>query len=237
MHLHCCYGLCKSDSRKPEAGVTFIPFPKPRRKFDIARRWVHLCGRKNFTVESITRCTYICSKHFPVGALLNIKANPTLEPFDARKPPPTPRPPPNPRSPQTPRMPPTPEPFEARKPFKKEAKEQLEVQKIEDPLSVRIQFKQEPKGPEEEQTNVNPFSMIKSLISRKETNENHKDPAYSNTDRRSNGHGFANSYNCEECDYTSTYKSYFNQHLREVHNRIELFECEHCEYETYMKLD
>ena len=93
MHLHCCYGLCKSDSRRQEAGVTFIPFPKPNRHPKIARKWVHLCGRHNFTINNINRATYICSKHFPAGALLGrsknchigswLLNNPTLEPFNA----------------------------------------------------------------------------------------------------------------------------------------------------------
>lgn len=51
----------------------------------MARKWVHLCGRKDFTIKNINRYTYICSKHFPIGAVLNVKANPTLEPFNARK--------------------------------------------------------------------------------------------------------------------------------------------------------
>ena len=83
---YCCYGLCKSDSRKPEAGVTFIPFPKPTKEhLLIAKRWVHLCARSNLTIKNITRNTYICSKHFPEGEVLNIRKNPTLEPFNARK--------------------------------------------------------------------------------------------------------------------------------------------------------
>ena len=84
MHLHCCHGLCKSDTRRPETGVTFMPFPKPRKHLEIAKRWAYLCATQ-LTVKSITRNTYICSKHFPVGAVLNIKANPSLEPFNARK--------------------------------------------------------------------------------------------------------------------------------------------------------
>ena len=84
--FHCCYGVCKSDSRKPEDGVTFMPFPKPNKYLQIAKRWVYLCARDNFTTKKITRNTYICSKHFPVGEVLNIKANPTLEPYNARKP-------------------------------------------------------------------------------------------------------------------------------------------------------
>ena len=85
MHLHCCYGVCKSDSRKPEEGVIFLPFPKPKKFPETAKRWVHLCARDNFTVKKINRFTYICSKHFPDGEVLNVKANPTLEPFNARK--------------------------------------------------------------------------------------------------------------------------------------------------------
>ena len=86
MPFHCCYGVCKSDSRKPEDGVTFMPFPKPNKYLQIAKRWVYLCARDNFTIKKITRYTYICSKHFPVGEVLNIKANPTLEPYNACKP-------------------------------------------------------------------------------------------------------------------------------------------------------
>ena len=65
-----------------------MPFPKPTKEknLEIAKRWVYLCARNNFTVSKITRNTFICSKHFPVGELLNIKANPTLEPYNARKP-------------------------------------------------------------------------------------------------------------------------------------------------------
>ena len=45
-----------------------------------------MCARDNLTVDKITRHTYICSKHFPAGEILNIKANPTLEPYNARYP-------------------------------------------------------------------------------------------------------------------------------------------------------
>ena len=62
-----------------------MPFPKPNKYPHIAKRWVHLCARSNFTIKNITRNTYIFSKHFPDGSVLNVKANPTLEPFNARK--------------------------------------------------------------------------------------------------------------------------------------------------------
>ena len=96
MPLHCCHGVCKSDSRKPEAGVIFITFPKPWRNPGAARRWVNLCARKNFTIDNITRNTYICSKHFPAETVSGVRtrtttftslarANPNLEPFNASK--------------------------------------------------------------------------------------------------------------------------------------------------------
>ena len=31
------------------------------------KRWVHKCGRPNFTVENAKKDTYICSKHFVDG--------------------------------------------------------------------------------------------------------------------------------------------------------------------------
>ena len=48
-------------------GVTFIPFPKPKTQLEKCQRWVRLCGRQYFTVESIRKETYICSKHFVGG--------------------------------------------------------------------------------------------------------------------------------------------------------------------------
>ena len=51
----------------------------------IARKWLQLLARSNLTVDNIKRCTYICSKHFPVGAQLDIRANPTLEPLNDLK--------------------------------------------------------------------------------------------------------------------------------------------------------
>ena len=64
--------------------MTYMPFPKPKRNLVIAKRWVYLCANQ-LTIKRITRNTYICSKHFPVGSILNLKANPNLEPFNARK--------------------------------------------------------------------------------------------------------------------------------------------------------
>ncbi|KAH9518948.1 hypothetical protein Btru_008768 [Bulinus truncatus] len=68
---HCCYGTCNSDSRydyRPHMkGVKWYPFPKPKRQLQKCARWVSLCRREGFTIESVTKDTYICSKHFPSG--------------------------------------------------------------------------------------------------------------------------------------------------------------------------
>ena len=68
---HCCYGVCKSDSRYFDReymqGVTWTPFPKPCRKLEKCQRWLRACGRDGFTVEHVKRWTYMCSKHFVGG--------------------------------------------------------------------------------------------------------------------------------------------------------------------------
>ena len=81
-NIHCCWGQCKTDNRylyKAPKGTFFIPFPKvPKIKegmtkleikacnerIEKAKRWVHLCYRKNFTIKNINKNTYICSLHF-----------------------------------------------------------------------------------------------------------------------------------------------------------------------------
>ena len=74
---HCCWGKCRSDSRYPEklakllqemiaAGLkAFIPFPKPSQGLEKCQRWILACSREYFTVENITRNTYICALHWP----------------------------------------------------------------------------------------------------------------------------------------------------------------------------
>ena len=63
----CSMGLCKNNKRKNPT-LRFIPFVKPFGRFaneERAKRWVHLCGRKDFTVDQITQNSYICAHHFP----------------------------------------------------------------------------------------------------------------------------------------------------------------------------
>ncbi|KAM9773113.1 lethal(3)malignant brain tumor-like protein 2 isoform 2-T2 [Syngnathus typhle] len=65
---HCCFGFCRSDSRYAHRdhmrGVFFISFPKPRRNKEKCIRWVEACKRQGFTVENVSKHTYICSLHF-----------------------------------------------------------------------------------------------------------------------------------------------------------------------------
>ena len=82
MVKHCCFGTCNSDSRymnrEHMKNVDFIAFPKPPNKLTKAKnpalakkqlekflKWIHACGRTNeFNLKSITKQTYICTKHF-----------------------------------------------------------------------------------------------------------------------------------------------------------------------------
>ena len=79
---HCSHSNCVSNSRKnPE--IKFALFVQPHKDLKRAKRWVHLCGRKFFSVKNIKRWTFICEKHFPIGANLNYKQNEALEPYPA----------------------------------------------------------------------------------------------------------------------------------------------------------
>ncbi|KAJ8321259.1 hypothetical protein KUTeg_001117 [Tegillarca granosa] len=85
---------------RPEGGVRFIPFPKPRRNKDKCLRWIKLCGRPNdqlnVNIVDGNRHLFVCTKHFiegeptdrypdPVPAIQNSQVQGTQTP--ARKPP------------------------------------------------------------------------------------------------------------------------------------------------------
>ncbi|CAC5404724.1 unnamed protein product [Mytilus coruscus] len=104
---HCCYGTCNSDTRYRHRddmnGVFFIPFPKPITQREKCERWIKACGRpkKDFNVDKIKRCTYMCSKHFvgckgptelhpdPLPALLHNEEQ--IDRFKRKRKAPTPR--------------------------------------------------------------------------------------------------------------------------------------------------
>ena len=82
----CSWGLCLNNKRKNPT-LRFIPFVKPYGKFEDkerAKKWVHLCGRKNFTIDMINRNSYICAHHFPnyhQPIDFNPNVNKGLEPY------------------------------------------------------------------------------------------------------------------------------------------------------------
>lgn len=48
-------------------GVDFVKFPSKHTDVDRCKKWVKACGRANFTLDKVTRDTYICTKHFYSG--------------------------------------------------------------------------------------------------------------------------------------------------------------------------
>ncbi|XP_017572500.1 piggyBac transposable element-derived protein 4-like [Pygocentrus nattereri] len=71
MVKRCCWGTCESNTKYPERldGVVFVPFPKPPKNVEKCKLWIKLCGRPHslLNISSITRDTYVCSKHFVDG--------------------------------------------------------------------------------------------------------------------------------------------------------------------------
>ena len=75
---HCSWGTCNSDSRYKlkdhMQGVFFLRIPDPLVDLEKYNRWVHLCGRPDFTVKSKADFSkarwrrFICSKHFVGGS-------------------------------------------------------------------------------------------------------------------------------------------------------------------------
>ena len=80
MVKHCIYLTCRTNTRRPIPGVTFVPFVKPTHILR-CKRWLKLCGKPDLDLEKITRCTYICTKHFPPDVSHDWKENLDLEPY------------------------------------------------------------------------------------------------------------------------------------------------------------
>ena len=48
-----------------EGKKAFIPFPKPSQRKEKCQHWINACSCEKFTLEDITRNTYICALHWP----------------------------------------------------------------------------------------------------------------------------------------------------------------------------
>ena len=235
MHLNCCYGGCNSDSRRSETGITFMPFPKPWRYPMIARKWLQLLARSNLTVDNIKRCTYICSKHFPVGAQLDIRANPTLEPLNDLK------------------------------HIKEEDLEYKEIAgSMTDPLSTEVKSEQHSFETNDDNKNLvkkmrkyfncdqcdyisrrkcyinihllkvhgvhgdgNLFKCgdCKHITHSKLSLDTHMWKAHHKGKRRK----------CKHCGFIALHSYQLKKHVKIVHSNGELFQCTHCEYQTNSK--
>lgn len=64
----CCWGDCTTKSENLQPGLFWVPFPKPNLSLRMAKEWAQLCGME---WSNIKDGTFICSLHFPYGALLD----------------------------------------------------------------------------------------------------------------------------------------------------------------------
>ena len=71
-HNHCAHGNCTSNGRKfPD--MRWATFPKKSVNENRARRWAELMHRDDFTVDSITKNSYVCELHFPENVDLDYR--------------------------------------------------------------------------------------------------------------------------------------------------------------------
>ena len=70
---HCAHGNCNSDTRY-HPDKKFAKFPQPAGwNPDVKRckEWLHLMGRKDFTIANINKSSWVCEDHFEEGVDLN----------------------------------------------------------------------------------------------------------------------------------------------------------------------
>ena len=62
----CHYKGCHTNSRNGGPGHNFLPFPKPKRDLDRAKRWLQRCA-SDLSVDETNafKDRYVCQKHFP----------------------------------------------------------------------------------------------------------------------------------------------------------------------------
>lgn len=75
----CLFVGCKSNSRN-QPDLRFARFCKPSFDVNRAKLWIQKVNRPDFTLQRVTKYSYICEKHFPVGAELDYRKNLTLTP-------------------------------------------------------------------------------------------------------------------------------------------------------------
>ena len=80
MPTKCFFKNCKSISTKHTDKV-FVPFVKPKSDIKRCIRWLQLSGRIPFSIDRISRNTYLCNDHFPPDEVLDWKKNAKLDPI------------------------------------------------------------------------------------------------------------------------------------------------------------
>ena len=80
MPKNCVFEDCHSNS-KLHPDIEFAAFVKPSQDLNRAQAWVKRVARLDFEIETITKNSYICSKHFPPGSDLQYWKNPDLIPY------------------------------------------------------------------------------------------------------------------------------------------------------------
>ena len=80
MPTKCFFKNCKSISTKHTDKV-FVPFVKPKSDIKRCIRWLQLSGRIPFSIDRISRNTYLCNDHFPPDEVLDWRKNAKLDPI------------------------------------------------------------------------------------------------------------------------------------------------------------
>ena len=80
MPTKCFFKNCKSISDKHKDKV-FVPFVKPKTDLKRCVRWLQLSGRIPYSIDRISRNTYLCNDHFPPNEVLDWKKNAKLDPI------------------------------------------------------------------------------------------------------------------------------------------------------------
>ena len=81
MPTKCFFKNCKSISDKNNKDKVFVPFVKPKTDLKRCVRWLQLSGRIPYSIDRISRNTYLCNDHFPPDEILDWRKNAKLDPI------------------------------------------------------------------------------------------------------------------------------------------------------------